>query len=122
MRILIVDDNPDALATLGALLTLDGHTVNLAPSARFGLNTAQGSPPDVVVLDLSMPLIDGFELARSLRKSIFPSPLLIAVTGRTAPETADKALAAGIDHIFYKPVLADTLLAVISAHASTRPQ
>jgi DNA-binding response OmpR family regulator len=115
MRILVVDDNQDALATLGASLTLEGYAVDLASTVRLALRTAKESPPGVVVLEVAMPFIDGFELVRLLRRLIVPAPLLIAITGRPSPETAYKVIAAGIDHLFHKPVKVDDLLGVISA-------
>src|SRR3954451_20521530 len=98
-RVLIVDDYPDAAETACMLLTLMGHECQFATTAKAGLKVAQELLPDVAILDIGLPDISGFDLARALRKELADRPLyLAAITGWGQPEDRVKALAAGFDH------------------------
>lgn len=103
LSILVADDNVDAANTLGQLLALDGHRVAVAFDGEQALSQAQQQPPDVAVLDLLMPRLDGAELAQRLRDGATPPRplLLIALSGSI--EAAARPCAE-IDAYFTKPV------------------
>ena len=104
-RILIADDNADAAATLALLLERDGHSVRTAPDGEEALTVATAFQPDVVLLDIGMPKLNGYEVARGLRRLPFGSSILIAaVTGWGQPQDHERSRAAGIDRHFRKPV------------------
>jgi CheY-like chemotaxis protein len=107
-RILLVDDNLDALHTLQTVLELDGHQVQAAGSAAEALERFQAAPPELAILDIGLPGMDGFELARRLRA--LPGGRacrLIALTGYGHALDRARALQAGFDEHVTKPV--DTL-------------
>jgi CheY-like chemotaxis protein len=104
-RILVVDDNHDAATTLSELLRLDGHEPHAVFSAEGALEIAQTFSPDVVLLDIGLPKMDGYEVARRLREISFTArPTLIALTGYGQSEDRAKALSAGFDAHLVKPV------------------
>jgi PAS domain S-box-containing protein len=109
-RILIADDNRDAAESLAVLLRMDGHQVTLAHSGRDALATFNALLPEVAVLDIGMPELDGYEVARQVRQqSLGRSVTLIAVTGWGQEADKARALAAGFNHHFTKPVEPDQL-------------
>ena len=104
-RVLIADDNRDAAESLAILLQMDGHDVSIAQDGAEALAMFARQRPDAVVLDIGMPGLNGYEVARRMRRQTNGTPLLlIAATGWGQP--ADKALAfaAGFDHHFTKPL------------------
>jgi PAS domain S-box-containing protein len=103
LRVLVVDDNKDAAWTLGLLLRLAGHTVDVAHDGPSALALARGNPPDAVLCDLGLPGMDGFEVARTLRAEGPKGLRLIAVSGYALPEDIQRALAAGFDSHMAKP-------------------
>lgn len=112
-RILLVDDNEDAAEMLSILLTQLGHTVRIANDGVAALALAPTFEPDVAVLDLGLPIMDGFELASRLSEAR-PSPLrLIAVTGYGQAEDRARTAAAGFAHHLVKPVDIAELEAVL---------
>lgn len=109
-KVLIADDNIDAAESLGLLLELEGHDVRMAHQGREALSLAQLFRPDVALLDIGMPDISGYEVARQLRRAPWAQGLLlIAVTGWGQDDDRRRALEAGFDHHLCKPVDADTL-------------
>ena len=116
LRVLVVDDNPDAAHTLSALLRMAGHEVIKAADGAEALRHAAAHPPDVAVIDLAMPGMSGYELAASLRRQSWGRDvMLIALTGRGAAEDVAHARAAGFDHHFLKPVTLERLLSAFPA-------
>ncbi len=104
-RILIVDDNADAANSLSELLKLDGHATMPAFSAEDALSLAESFAPDVVLLDIGLPRMDGYEVAKHLRRSASRGNVtLIALTGYGQQEDRDRARAAGFDAHLVKPV------------------
>jgi PAS domain S-box-containing protein len=104
-RILIVDDNADAANSLALLLGLRGHETRVAGSARETLAVVESFRPDVGLLDIGLPEMNGYELARRLRALPRTSPLrLVALTGYGQAEDQQRALAAGFDAHLIKPV------------------
>ena len=108
-RVLIVDDNPDIRESTSALLSMVGHAVTTAATGREALDAALKFEPTAVLLDIGLPDVSGYEVARQLRKiPRLVSSLLIAVSGYDTPEARRESLEAGFDHHLPKPVpLAD---------------
>jgi CheY-like chemotaxis protein len=105
LRILVADDDADTAVSLATLLHLKGHEVHVALTGPAALETAKDNPPDVVLLDLAMPGMDGYELAARLREQATDKwPLLIAITGFGREEYCRRSAEAGIDLHLVKPV------------------
>ena len=105
LRILLVEDNEDAAQSLAHLLRLRGHEMHVARSGPEGLARALELRPDAVLLDIALPGLDGFEVARRLREQTAgDGPLLVAVSGYGRAADRERAMAAGFDHHLVKPV------------------
>lgn len=115
-RILVVDDNLDAAEGLAMLLSLRGHEVATAYDGPSAIEQARKVQPDVVLLDIGLPRLDGFEVARRLREEHPSRPmLLVALTGYGQERDRVRAREAGFDHHLLKPVrleMLEQLLAV----------
>ena len=111
-RILIVDDNVDSATTLSWLLAEQGFTVEVAHDGLAGFDTAQRFRPDILLLDIGLPGIDGYELARRLRSGGFEAARMIAISGYAHEADMERSRAAGFDHHFAKPVDFDVLAKV----------
>ncbi len=122
-RILIVDDNADAASTLSELLKMDGHQTHPVFSAEDALAVADTFVPDIVLLDIGLPRIDGYEVARRLRRSASCSgTAIIALTGYGQAEDRERAQAAGFDAHLVKPVDLDALAKLLAGGTlGTRP-
>ena len=103
-RILIVEDNEDARDALRMLLELDGHAVEAAAEGAEALDLVRAKDPDVALVDIGLPGIDGYEIARRIRAVDGKRPLLIALTGYGQPEDRRRATEAGFDSMLVKPV------------------
>ncbi len=113
-RILIVDDNIDAANTLAMLLELDGHCVDTVYGAVEALEATTRLKPDILFLDIGLPVMDGYEIARRLRSQHTTSALrLVAVTGYGQKEDRERALASGFDDHLVKPVTLESLRALL---------
>ncbi|MGQ0750930.1 MAG: hybrid sensor histidine kinase/response regulator [Betaproteobacteria bacterium] len=114
-RILLVEDNDDARVMMRAMLTLSGHLVHEAADGTTALSLAENALPDVALIDIGLPDIDGFEVARRLRASpVCANAALIALTGYGQPQDVRRALDAGFDAHLVKPVGAEELQAAIA--------
>ncbi|HMA06432.1 MAG TPA: response regulator, partial [Ramlibacter sp.] len=103
-RIVVVEDNVDAADTLAALLRLSGHRVDVAFDGPSGLDLIMRLRPQVVLCDIGLPGMDGYELARQVREQgQLPAPLMIALTGYDGANDRSRARAAGFDHHLAKP-------------------
>jgi CheY-like chemotaxis protein/anti-sigma regulatory factor (Ser/Thr protein kinase) len=103
-RVLVVDDNSDAAETVAAYLRLEGHETKVVTEGTEVLDSAKVFEPQVVVLDIGLPGLDGYQIARQLRaESGTRGALLIAVTGYGREEDRSRAAAAGFDCHFVKP-------------------
>jgi CheY-like chemotaxis protein len=110
MRVLVVEDNPEMAAGLAGLLRTAGHEVEVAPDGPSAVEAAQSRPPDVMLLDIGLPRMDGYEVARRVQEQPGPKrPLLVAVTGRETDEDRRRSEEAGIDLHLTKPVDPDGL-------------
>jgi CheY-like chemotaxis protein len=104
-RVLVVDDNRDAADSLAMLLSLEGHEVKTVHSGEVALQVGPSYAPEVVLLDIGMPGMNGYEVARRIRaKPWKKSLMLVAVTGWGQAEDKRRALEAGFDDHMTKPV------------------
>lgn len=104
-RILIVEDNKDGADTLAMLLRMMGHEVSVAYSGVEGIRMAETLPLDVILLDIGLPGMNGYEVASQLRKLPgFRDTVFIAMTGYGQDEDRQRSLAAGFNHHLVKPV------------------
>lgn len=117
-RILIIDDDADATETLQAALELEGHRVQVAPSGIAGLSVAREARPDVVLCDIALPDLDGYEVARARRADeSLRSTRLVAVTGYAQPEDEERAREAGFDAHLGKPFSVEAMLSLLAQDA-----
>jgi PAS domain S-box-containing protein len=114
LKILIVDDNVDAGEALDALLTRWGHDTRLVHDGEAALGAAAAFAPDLMLLDLDLPRIDGFEVARRLRQSHGPRLMLVALTGFGQREHVELAGEVGFDRHVVKPISAPALRALLA--------
>jgi PAS domain S-box-containing protein len=104
LRVLVVDDNVDAATSLAMLLTAEGHEVRTAHEGRAGLRVAHELRPQAVFLDIGLPGLDGYEVARAIRRDeALGTPMLVAMTGYGQDADRLRSLAAGFDHHLVKP-------------------
>jgi signal transduction histidine kinase/ActR/RegA family two-component response regulator len=104
-HVLLVEDNDDGRETLKELLELWGHNVDVACDGEEGLEQARKLHPEVMLVDIGLPRLDGFEVARRIRADFNGDrPALIAMTGYGQPSDCDRALEAGFDVFLVKPV------------------
>ncbi len=120
-RILVVDDNVDAAQLLAMFLEANGFDVAVEHDAVRALALAEATAPDVCLLDIGLPGMDGNELARRLRQlPRMAGATLVAITGYGRQQDRETAFDAGFDHHFVKPVAFDDLLAVLAQSAPRR--
>jgi two-component system, chemotaxis family, CheB/CheR fusion protein len=100
-RILIVDDNPDQVMTLAELLRMEGHKVECTTTALHALSMAREFHPEIVMIDLGLPYMDGYEALRKFKQQC-PGARMIAITGRIGEEGL--ASSAGFEAYLTKPV------------------
>jgi signal transduction histidine kinase len=108
-RILVVDDNRDAAQSLALLLKLNGHTLHIAHDGLEALNASMEYRPEVILLDLGLPGLDGYEVCRRLRQQGFTSTRIIAMTGYGQERDRRRSELAGFDTHTVKPVEIDLL-------------
>ena len=114
-RILIIEDNIDSAKTTQKLLELQGHKVQVAFGGQSGIKIAQTFRPDVIILDIGLPSMDGYEVAKRLRRlPETEGALLIALSGYGQAEDRKKSKEAGFDHHLVKPADMDQLQAFIA--------
>lgn len=119
MKLLIVDDEPENIELLTRRLTRRGFTVISATTAEDGIAKAAAERPDVILMDIKMPVVDGFEATRRLKANDATKAIpVIALTAHAMQEDRDVAMAAGADEYETKPLDLDRLLAKIQALAS----
>jgi two-component system, chemotaxis family, CheB/CheR fusion protein len=110
MKILVVDDNRDGADSLATMLELSGHEVHTAYTGHTALERAQTLRPDVLLTDIGLPDLDGYELGRHVRTTQWGRDmLLIAVTGWGQQSDRERAYAAGFDHHLTKPIAPEQL-------------
>jgi PAS domain S-box-containing protein len=110
LRIVIVEDNQDAAESMAMVLGLWGHEVQIAFDAMAALDLAERAAPDVIISDLGLPGMSGYDLAKKLRQHpTFGRVVLIALSGYARDDDKRRALAAGFDHHLVKPADLDSL-------------
>ncbi|MGA7777894.1 MAG: ATP-binding protein [Paraburkholderia sp.] len=117
-RLLLVDDNRDALQALSLLLEIEGHEVTTAGSGREAVRLISERQPQVAIIDVGMPEMDGFEVARTVRQDpSLADILLVALTGYASESDKSRALAAGFDYHLTKPLSLEKLQYILSHRA-----
>ena len=120
-HLLIVEDNADARQSLQELLQMNGHRVEVAEDGQQGIEIALANHPDTAFVDIGLPLVDGYEVARRLRAHFGATGIrLIALTGYGQPEDRAQALRAGFDVHLVKPVDLDTLNRTLASLGAPR--
>ena len=110
LSVVVIDDNGDIRSTLGTLLTLMGHDVRTAPDGKRGVDLVLASPPDVALVDIGLPGVSGYDVARAIREQLPERRVrLIALTGYGQASDRQRVLAAGFDAHLLKPIPAEVL-------------
>jgi CheY-like chemotaxis protein len=121
LKILVVDDSRDAADTFAILLELSGHHVQTAYTGQRGLELAETFRPHVLLLDIGIPDLDGYQLAKKIRASPWGrGTILIAVTGWGQEEDRRRAFEAGFNHHLTKPIAAETVESLIQSLGTVR--
>jgi CheY-like chemotaxis protein len=116
LRILVADDNPDVTTSLATLLTVWGHEVRVAYDGAAALELALASDFDVAILDIGMPLLDGWQLAARLRREpALKEAVLIAASGYSTAADQKRSRESGFDHHLAKPCDLGRLKALLEA-------
>ena len=114
-RILLIDDNVDLTTTMSALLRLGGHEVSVCCDGPSGIDVATELQPEVILVDIGLPGMNGYEVASRLRQmSMFDRTMLVAVTGYGQADDRRRAREAGFDHHLVKPVFFEALQQLLS--------
>ncbi len=113
-RILLVEDNSDVREGLKTLLEEEGHEVRTAGDGIEGVELALAHQPEVALVDIGLPRLDGYAVARSLREALGPHVLLVALTGYGLPEDRRRALESGFDAHLTKPVTLSVILELLA--------
>jgi CheY-like chemotaxis protein len=113
-KVLVVDDVHDLAESLTLLMTLTGHPACTAYNGLEAVAAARRERPDIVILDLNMPVMDGFQAARQIR-DLYPTPppVLIAVSALSINSVQQRLDDCGFDHFLGKPTDIDALLALV---------
>jgi two-component system CheB/CheR fusion protein len=120
-RVLVIEDNVDAAESLREALQFDGHTVEIARSGPDGLARSLTFWPDLILCDIGLPGIDGYEVARRLRaEKTVDSPYLVALTGYGLPEDLAKAKEAGFDEHVAKPASLERIEQLLASAAERK--
>jgi CheY-like chemotaxis protein len=121
LHIVVVDDNDDAASSLATLLELSGHHVRTAPDGPRALDECRTRQPDVVLLDIGLPGMDGYEVARRLKEMpAMADAILIAITGYGQADDVARSRKAGFDHHLVKPIEPGNLMALFDEPATSR--
>jgi CheY-like chemotaxis protein len=122
-RVLLVDDNMDSSEPLSLLLQAKGHETRIAVEGQEAIEMADEFLPDCVILDLGLPGIDGYEVARRLRERPYAAKLiLVALTGWAGKDVRVKAAEAGFDYHLVKPVNLEELERIVTAERAQSRQ
>jgi CheY-like chemotaxis protein len=114
LRILVIEDHPDTRELLRAMLELDGHRVEVAEDGPPGVVIARAVRPDVVLIDIGLPSLDGYEVGRQLRRDLGKSVTLIALTGYSQPTDRRRSTEAGFDAHLVKPASPEEIRDVLA--------
>jgi CheY-like chemotaxis protein len=114
VRILVVEDDPDSRESLKRVLELNGHSVEVAPDGIAGVAKAAQWHPDIAIVDIGLPKLNGYAVAKAIRRELGGKPTLVALTGYGLPEDEQRARAAEFDQHLVKPVDFDRLLEIVA--------
>ena len=106
-HVLVVDDNEDAAESLAMLIRLSGHRVEVAYNGMCALARVRAHRPDVVLCDLGLPELSGYDFARAIRRELGTHITLVAISGYAEPEDVRRSLDAGFNGHLAKPAQAD---------------
>ena len=118
LRVLVVDDNFDAAETMAMLLELEGHEVRIAHDGQEALTIALAERPDVVLLDIGLPKLNGYEACRAMREGGLTGALIIATTGYGQEEDRRLSRQAGFDSHQLKPLRLSMIHELLGRHAA----
>lgn len=121
LHVLVVDDNADAAESLGVLLDIEGHAAHVAHTGAEALRLAQSQPPDIVFLDIGLPDMSGYDVARRLR--MLPGmrhAVLVALTGWGTQDDRERTRDAGFDRHLTKPAELPAVEELLRAAAQAR--
>jgi CheY-like chemotaxis protein len=119
LRVLVAEDNEDTATSLSILLRLYGYDVERAADGPSALRAVQARPPDVILLDVALPKISGWQVARQIHeRCLWKRPLIIAITGYGMDADRLRSQQAGIDLHFVKPVDPEQLRRVLDRFQS----
>jgi two-component system CheB/CheR fusion protein len=122
-RVLLVEDNPDTAESLTMLLELLGHRLRAAHDGVAALDAARANIPDVMLVDIGLPGMDGYEVARRVRRDPqLKDVVLVALTGYGREEDKQQAMAAGFDYHLVKPVAPDALHGLVARLGKQEPK
>jgi len=120
LRILVVEDNQDGADTIARILRLWGQEARIARDGRAGVEEAKLFRPDVVLMDIGLPILNGFEAARQVRTALGPAVTLVALTACSSDADRKRGREAGFDHYLVKPVLPSTLQLILSTAGESK--
>jgi len=121
MKILIADDNKDAADSIGMLLRMNGHDVRVVYNGLDAVATANSMQPDAIVLDIGMPKLNGFDVARQIRRQAWAGrAVLVALSGWGQPDDRLRSQQAGFDQHLIKPVEPDALESILQTLGGRR--
>jgi CheY-like chemotaxis protein len=119
--VLLIEDNPDAAESLAMLLELLGHRVRVSHDGITGIEAARAHGPDVILVDIGLPGMDGYEVARRLRlERELGHVVLVALTGYGRDQDKRQAAAAGFDSHLVKPATLDAIEALLASVTPSR--
>ena len=122
-RILYIEDNEQNLYLVTFILERHGYAVTAARDGRQGIAMAAAERPDLILLDIQLPLMDGYEVARALRRNADLDDIpIVAVTSYAMAGDRDKAIEAGCNGYIEKPINPDTFIGQVQAYLSGRDE
>lgn len=120
-RVLVIEDHPDSRESLRVLLSLHGCDVRVAGDGLEGLRLALEWRPEVIISDIGLPILDGWEVGRKVRAALGEAVFLIAVTGYGQPSDYERSFAEGFNAHLTKPADLGKLLSLLAHHRSRDP-
>ena len=120
LRVLIADDNEDAAEMLAQLVRMRGYKVAVAHDGLEAISSAASFMPDVALLDIGMPELDGHQVAAELRRERGSGVTLVAITGWGDSAAMERSSSAGFDHHLTKPIDLDGLIRWLAQHSQKR--
>lgn len=121
-RVLVVDDEQDTLNLMSRILEIGGYDPLTTLNSTEAITLAEKEMPHVVLLDIMMPRLDGFELCKMMRENSVTQNLpIVFVTAYSALDLEERRIAAGADLVLHKPITMDSLINVVTEAANLRP-